>query len=183
HLALSASDGTVALGDVVQHRDHRRHGQPAGRVHRRAAGLGGPGAGCGVSAPLAPGAGQLLAADRGPSGSPRRPVRQAQLMRRGRGEPSQGSPTQKVAAALALAVLLALPAVLSGYAVTIFILIFFYAFLAQAWNIVGGYAGQLSAGHAAFVGIGGYTPALLFERGLPPRLRSLARGGAGRPAG
>jgi len=44
----------------------------------------------------------------------------------------------------ALAVLLALPAVLSSYAVTIFILIFFYGFLGQAWNIVGGYAGQLS---------------------------------------
>jgi branched-chain amino acid transport system permease protein len=62
---------------------------------------------------------------------------------------------------LAVAVLLALPAVLSGYAVTIFVLIFFYAFLAQAWNIVGGYAGQLSAGHAAFVGVGGYTSAML----------------------
>jgi branched-chain amino acid transport system permease protein len=69
---------------------------------------------------------------------------------------------------LALAVLVALPAVLSGYAVTIFILIFFYAALAQAWNIVGGYAGQLSAGHAAFVGIGGYTAVLLFERGVTP---------------
>ena len=40
--------------------------------------------------------------------------------------------------AAALAVLLALPAVLSGYAVTIFVLIFFYAFLSQAWNIIGG---------------------------------------------
>jgi branched-chain amino acid transport system permease protein len=75
----------------------------------------------------------------------------------------------KVAAAgLAVAVLLALPAVLSGYALTIFILIFFYAYLAQAWNILGGYAGQLSAGHAAFVGIGGYTAVLLFERGVTP---------------
>ena len=45
-----------------------------------------------------------------------------------------------------------LPAVLDSYAVTVFIFIFFYAFLGQAWNIVGGYAGQLSAGHAAFVG-------------------------------
>jgi branched-chain amino acid transport system permease protein len=75
-----------------------------------------------------------------------------------------------LAAAGAVAVLLALPAVLSGYAITIFILIFFYAYLAQAWNILGGYAGQLSAGHAAFVGIGGYTSALLFERGVTPWL-------------
>jgi len=77
---------------------------------------------------------------------------------------------------LAVAGLLALPAVLSGYAVTVFVLIFFYAFLAQAWNIVGGYAGQLSAGHAAFVGVGGYTSALLFERGVTPWLGMLAGG-------
>jgi branched-chain amino acid transport system permease protein len=71
--------------------------------------------------------------------------------------------------ALALVILLALPAVLSSYALTIAILIFFYGFLGQAWNIVGGYAGQLSAGHAAFVGVGGYTAALLStEWGLTP---------------
>ena len=46
--------------------------------------------------------------------------------------------------------------------------------LAQSWNIVGGYAGQLSAGHAAFVGIGGYTAALLFERGVTPLSNSSA---------
>ena len=72
-------------------------------------------------------------------------------------------------AAAALAVLLALPAVLSSYAVTVFIFIFFYAFLGQAWNIVGGYAGQLSAGHAAFVGIGAYASAVLSAQvGLTP---------------
>ena len=69
---------------------------------------------------------------------------------------------------LALVILLALPAVLSSYALTIVILVFFYGFLGQAWNIVGGYAGQLSAGHAAFVGIGGYTAVLLFDRGVTP---------------
>jgi branched-chain amino acid transport system permease protein len=72
---------------------------------------------------------------------------------------------------LALVILLALPAVLSSYALTIFILILFYGFLGQAWNIVGGYAGQLSAGHAAFVGIGAYTAAMLStEWGLTPWL-------------
>ena len=62
---------------------------------------------------------------------------------------------------LALLTLLVLPAFLSSYALTIFILILFYAFLGQAWNIVGGYTGQLSAGHAAFVGVGAYTAAML----------------------
>jgi branched-chain amino acid transport system permease protein len=75
----------------------------------------------------------------------------------------------KWAAPAAVLVLLLLPLVLSSYAVTIFILIFFYGFLGQAWNIVGGYAGQLSVGHAAFVGIGGYTAAMLsIETGLTP---------------
>ena len=72
---------------------------------------------------------------------------------------------------LGVAVLLVLPAVLSSYAMTIFIFIFFYAFLGQAWNIVGGYAGQLSIGHAAFVGVGAYTAAILArDAGLTPWL-------------
>jgi branched-chain amino acid transport system permease protein len=77
--------------------------------------------------------------------------------------------------ALAVAVLLGLPAVLSSYALTVFILILFYGFLGQAWNIVGGYAGQLSAGHAAFVGVGAYTSAVLSaEYGVTPWLGMFA---------
>jgi branched-chain amino acid transport system permease protein len=53
----------------------------------------------------------------------------------------------------------------------VLIFIFFYAYLGQAWNIVGGYAGQLSAGHAASVGVGGYAAALLsMHAGLTPWL-------------
>jgi branched-chain amino acid transport system permease protein len=79
----------------------------------------------------------------------------------------------KIAAvAAAIAVLAALPlfpALFGSYAITIFTLIFFYGFLGQAWNIVGGYAGQLSAGHAAYLGIGAYTAALLsVEAGVTP---------------
>ena len=77
----------------------------------------------------------------------------------------------------ALVVLLALPAWLKSYAITVFIFIFFYAFLGQAWNIVGGYAGQLSAGHAAFVGIGAYASAVLSaQAGLTPWLGMLVGG-------
>jgi branched-chain amino acid transport system permease protein len=75
------------------------------------------------------------------------------------------------AALVAIAVLVALPALLSSYLLSVFIFIFFYAFLGQAWNIVGGYAGQLSAGHAAFVGIGAYASAMLSQQlGLTPWL-------------
>jgi branched-chain amino acid transport system permease protein len=75
----------------------------------------------------------------------------------------------KLAALLAVGVLVALPWIVSSYALTVLIFIFFYAYLGQAWNIVGGYAGQLSAGHAAFVGVGGYAAALLsMHAGLTP---------------
>jgi branched-chain amino acid transport system permease protein len=73
------------------------------------------------------------------------------------------------AGVVVLAALPAFPAVFGSYAVTLLTLIFFYAFLGQAWNIVGGYAGQLSVGHAAFLGIGAYTAALLsVDKGLTP---------------
>ncbi len=49
------------------------------------------------------------------------------------------------------------------------ILIFFYAYLTLSWNIVGGFAGQVSLGHTAFTGIGAYTSTLLFiQLGLTP---------------
>jgi branched-chain amino acid transport system permease protein len=76
---------------------------------------------------------------------------------------------------VAVLALAALPAVLSSYLITIFILIFFYAYLGQAWNLVGGYAGQLSAGHAAYVGIGGYTSTVLaLHWGLTPWVGMIA---------
>jgi branched-chain amino acid transport system permease protein len=79
--------------------------------------------------------------------------------------------------AAALAVLLILPAFVGSYAITLLIFVFFYAFLGQAWNIVGGYAGQLSAGHAAFVGVGAYTAAMLLLRaGITPWIGMLVGG-------
>ena len=40
---------------------------------------------------------------------------------------------------------------------------------ASAWNIVGGYAGQVSVGHAIFFGVGAYSAVLGFHYlGLPP---------------
>ena len=41
------------------------------------------------------------------------------------------------------------------------ILILMYTAMGQAWNVLGGYAGQLSFGHAAFFGIGAYTSTFL----------------------
>lgn len=79
--------------------------------------------------------------------------------------------------AAALAGLLLLPAALTSYAVTVFIFIFFYGYLGQAWNLLGGYAGQLSAGHAAFVGVGAYATTLLsLHWGVSPWLGMVAGG-------
>jgi branched-chain amino acid transport system permease protein len=53
----------------------------------------------------------------------------------------------------------------------------FYAFLGEAWNIIGGYAGQCALGHAAFLGLGAYTSTLLFLRlGVSPWLGMLIGG-------
>jgi branched-chain amino acid transport system permease protein len=42
-------------------------------------------------------------------------------------------------------------------------------YLAQSWNIVGGYAGQMSFGHSIFYGIGAYTSTMLFVNwGMTP---------------
>jgi branched-chain amino acid transport system permease protein len=51
---------------------------------------------------------------------------------------------------------------ISGYLITILITIIIYAMLAHSLNIITGHAGQISLGHAAFLGIGAYTSAMLY---------------------
>ncbi|PLS82992.1 MAG: hypothetical protein CYG59_02505 [Chloroflexi bacterium] len=54
-------------------------------------------------------------------------------------------------------------------------LLFLFTTQSLAWNLVGGYGGQTSFGHATFYGIGAYTTALLQENaGLHPVLALLA---------
>jgi branched-chain amino acid transport system permease protein len=65
---------------------------------------------------------------------------------------------------LLAAVLIILPFTIENqYFVHILIMVFFYAFCASAWNIISGFAGQLSFGHAAFLAIGAYSSGLLFN--------------------
>lgn len=74
-------------------------------------------------------------------------------------------------AAGVIAMLLALPYWVSSLWQNLLITTFYYAYLAQAWNILGGYAGQLSLGHAAFFSIGAYTSAVLaIHVGISPWL-------------
>jgi len=59
----------------------------------------------------------------------------------------------------------------------ILILLFFYAYLTTAWNLVGGFAGVLPLGHSVFVGIGAYTSTVLFlQYGVSPWLGMLVGG-------
>lgn len=48
------------------------------------------------------------------------------------------------------------------YFLQVFIIIMLFAYWGAAWNIVSGFAGQMSLGHAAFAGIGAYTSTVLF---------------------
>ena len=75
-----------------------------------------------------------------------------------------------------LAVLLVFPWMLpSGYWVDLAVQVLIWGALASAWNISAGYAGGLSLGHAAFLGVGAYTSTLLFlELGISPWLGMIA---------
>lgn len=61
------------------------------------------------------------------------------------------------------------------YFLSVGVLALLYAYLALSWNILGGIAGQLSLGHAAYFGIGAYTSTWLFANlGLTPWLGMFA---------
>jgi branched-chain amino acid transport system permease protein len=74
-----------------------------------------------------------------------------------------------------LGVLLAAPYVANDYVLTVLILILYFAYAGQAWNIMMGFAGQLSLGHAIYIGLGAYTSAALYVHyGIAPWLGLLA---------
>jgi branched-chain amino acid transport system permease protein len=75
--------------------------------------------------------------------------------------------------------------ILAGLAVSLFVqdryyhrvvtLVFLWAAMGLAWNIISGYAGQISFGHQVFFGIGAYTTVLLVVKtGLTPWLGMVA---------
>ncbi len=71
---------------------------------------------------------------------------------------------------LAIGALLILPLfVESTYVLHMMILTFINVILGSSWNVLGGYTGQYSVGHAAYFGIGAYmTMALLQFKQIPP---------------
>jgi branched-chain amino acid transport system permease protein len=70
-----------------------------------------------------------------------------------------------------LVALIAAPLVADRYLVSVLTLILYFAYVGQAWNLMMGFAGQLSLGHALYVGLGAYVAALLwFYFGIGPWL-------------
>ncbi len=82
-----------------------------------------------------------------------------------------------VVAVLGFIVLCLVPALQSNYINHVLIQILLFAYLGQSWNIMCGYSGQMSFGHAAFYGIGAYASTILFMQfGLSPWLGMLVGG-------
>jgi branched-chain amino acid transport system permease protein len=73
-----------------------------------------------------------------------------------------------------LGLLTAAPAVIGAYPLAVLILILHYAYLGIAWNVMMGFAGLLSLGHALYVGLGAYVAAALYASfGLPALLGAI----------
>jgi branched-chain amino acid transport system permease protein len=71
--------------------------------------------------------------------------------------------------AVLAAILAALPAFSGAYVLSVATLILYFAYTGQAWNVMMGFAGQLSLGHALYVGVGAYAAGVLFARyGIGP---------------
>jgi branched-chain amino acid transport system permease protein len=79
--------------------------------------------------------------------------------------------TRTASLALGVAVLLALPWLANSYLLSVATSVLYLAYVGQAWNIMMGFTGLLSLGHALYVGLGAYTAAGLYAHyGLGPWL-------------
>ena len=66
-----------------------------------------------------------------------------------------------IAIALILAALIFIPHLASRYVVNVLLLVCVYVALASMWNLLAGYSGMVSLGQQMFIGLGGYTLAVL----------------------
>ncbi|MEO5755936.1 MAG: branched-chain amino acid ABC transporter permease [Mesorhizobium sp.] len=63
----------------------------------------------------------------------------------------------------ALVLLPLLPGAIDSYTFSFLFFVFIYAIMAQGWNLVAGFGGQISLGNHAFFGLGAYTTAILWS--------------------
>src|SRR6185295_13927623 len=155
-----AAARTRAHAARLRHRDHRRIGLDAGRAPRRRDDR----AHRGARRPVLHALGEehvLLRPSRACAAVPaaghrgKEGVVMTRLL--------DGVPRRGLAwLAALLAALLAAPWLANDYLLTVLIIILYFAYTGQAWNIMFGFAGQLSLGHAIYVGLGGYTAAALY---------------------
>lgn len=76
---------------------------------------------------------------------------------------------KKVLYGAGLAVFAVLPWALGVYHQHVLIVCLFYTMMAASWNLIAGYTGQISFGHAAFAGIGAYASGILAAKaGINP---------------
>jgi branched-chain amino acid transport system permease protein len=81
------------------------------------------------------------------------------------------TPRALVLMALLFVLALAAPLFAGDYLLTVLILILYFAYIGQAWNVMMGFAGQLSLGHVLYVGLGAYAAAALYVHfGVSPWL-------------
>jgi branched-chain amino acid transport system permease protein len=86
---------------------------------------------------------------------------------------------KKVLLTLLILLLIFLPLIVkSQYILSLMITLFIYVVLAESWNLLGGYTGQVSLGHGAFFGVGALVTRLLWVNQVPILL-SLPLGGLG----
>ena len=79
------------------------------------------------------------------------------------------SPVKLIIIGVLVSAFLIIPNFLNGYYQQIVIQIVMYAYFASSWNIIAGFAGQFSLGHAIYVGIGAYTSTILYNQlGITP---------------
>ena len=81
------------------------------------------------------------------------------------------APRARLLLGLLLVLFLGLPAIADRYVLSVLILVLYFVFVGQAWNLLMGFAGQLSLGHALYVGLGAYVAAALWlQYGIGPWL-------------
>ena len=86
-------------------------------------------------------------------------------LERARAEPTRAplSTKQRVWLALVGAALVAYPHVFDApYQRHVLVMVFIYALMAQGWNVLAGYCGQISLGQAVYFGIGAYSAGFLY---------------------
>jgi branched-chain amino acid transport system permease protein len=80
-----------------------------------------------------------------------------------------GQRRRRALVAATMVTALVLPFVASSYVLSVVTLALYLAYVGQAWNVMMGFAGQLSLGHSLYVGLGAYASAgLFFHYGIGP---------------